>query len=259
MKVTVLKQIDDRLTLIAKNTNNLEETIKYSLFSGGKRLRPLILLLTLHDLDYDYKKAIDVACSVELIHTYSLIHDDLPAMDNDELRRGKPTVHIAYGEANAILAGDALLTEAFFVLANSPLPDDIKVKLISLLAKSAGASGMVLGQVLDLAQQNINLSLINEIHRLKTGELFRFAFLAAAIIADNKGIFWDDLANNFSKAFQIADDIADMQKNEQTNIVQVVGYSKAQELLCIARMKCLAIIEEKIGKKELYKLVENSI
>lgn len=256
MKNDFIELINKRLKEITSQAYELQEALDYAIFSGGKRLRPLLLLSSLHDLGCEINLGLDVACSLEMIHTYSLLHDDLPAMDNDELRRGKPTLHIAFGEAVAILAGDALLTEAFSVLASCELAENIKIELIKQLAKASGFQGMVRGQVLDLTFQDIDLQLIRKIHQLKTGELFSFAFFSASLITQNFAPFWSELATSFGEAFQIADDLADARKNELTNIVNVVGYTKAEEMFHQARLTCLELIANKLGKNELYKLVE---
>lgn len=256
---SLVNKINDSLQQLCEAYEELKSPIQYALFPGGKRLRPLILLSTLIDLGIDPALGLDVACSLELIHTYSLIHDDLPAMDNDDMRRGKPTVHIMHGEDMAILAGDALLTEAFGVIARSSLTPQVVVKLIALMSDCAGLHGMVRGQVLDLKHGTLNLEQIELIHRLKTTELFRASLLSAAIIADDEDPVWSDIANYFGSAFQIADDLEDLEKEEPTNIAFVVGVEASQQLLVERRNQCLALIEQKLGKKILYHLVESSL
>ncbi|MCH7910510.1 MAG: polyprenyl synthetase family protein, partial [Candidatus Hydrogenedentes bacterium] len=148
----------------------LEEAVRYSLFAGGKRLRPALTLATAELISGDDSPALPAACALEMIHTYSLIHDDLPSMDDDDLRRGKPTCHKVYGEALAILAGDALLTMAFDVLAETENP-----AVIREVARAAGAGGMVAGQALDLQSEGrrIEVGELQRIHELKTGALIR--------------------------------------------------------------------------------------
>src|SRR5690554_1030404 len=145
---------------ISKIANDqLRTIINYALFPGGKRLRPLLLLCLLDDLNIDLSLGINQAAAIELIHNYSLIHDDLPAMDNDDYRRGRKTVHKMFGEANAILAGDALLTDAFLLFSTSDIEDSKKLEIIKLAANNSGSNGMVMGQVLDIASIGSNYSL----------------------------------------------------------------------------------------------------
>lgn len=193
----------------------LYQAMNYSVSAGGKRIRPLLLLAVLNAFGKDPRVGFEVATALEYIHTYSLIHDDLPAMDNDALRRGKPTNHIVYGEDMAILAGDGLLTYAFEVVATSPLSNDKKVKLITALAKSAGPTGMVAGQVADMEaeKKQVPLNKLKEIHARKTGELLRFAAVAGGIVADASTTALSSLekyALHLGLAFQIRDDIMDV-------------------------------------------------
>ncbi|WP_458412550.1 polyprenyl synthetase family protein [Schinkia sp. CFF1] len=199
----------------------IKESMVYSLKAGGKRIRPILLFATLTAFGESEKKGLDVACALEMIHTYSLIHDDLPSMDNDDLRRGKPTNHKVFGEAIAILAGDGLLTHSFEVIANSTeLTADLKRKLISMLAHAAGPSGMVGGQVADLLGENKNLTVaeLEYIHEHKTGKLLRFPVVAGAIIAGaskEQQECLDQFAKHLGLAFQIKDDILDIEGNEE--------------------------------------------
>lgn len=194
----------------------LRESMLYSIRAGGKRIRPLLVLATLHDLKVESKDALLIASSVELIHTYSLIHDDLPSMDDDDLRRGKPTNHKVYGEAIAILAGDAMQTLAFETLANLPNTDPKKaIELVGLLAVASGGNGMVAGQVLDLEGEGKDLSLqqLQEIHLNKTGALLSWCIEAGALLANVTGENKESIQNyakNIGIAFQIQDDILDV-------------------------------------------------
>lgn len=199
----------------------LKEAMIYSLKAGGKRIRPLLLFSTLSAFEKDPKIGLAAAVSLEMIHTYSLVHDDLPSMDDDDLRRGKPTNHMVFGEATAILAGDGLLTHSFQLIADDRyLNDQMKVKLISLLAKCAGPEGMVSGQVLDIQGENKNLDIeeLEYIHRHKTGELLLFSILAGAIIGGANEIQLEKFkkfSHHLGLAFQISDDILDVEGNEQ--------------------------------------------
>lgn len=188
----------------------------YSLKNGGKRLRPLLLLtvLKIHSVDF-VKKGLKSAMALEYIHTYSLIHDDLPAMDNDDLRRGQPTSHKKFDEATAILAGDALLTDAFGIIAEDELLHaNQKVALIKQLSSAAGSHGMVAGQLNDMRSEETEISAeqLAQIHHLKTGKLFLFAVQAAAIIAelDQKSYdYLEKFGQHFGTAYQIHNDLMD--------------------------------------------------
>lgn len=211
-------------TSIPKSTmeTSLEESMRYSLEAGGKRIRPLLLLATLDMLSEEgYQKGMSSALALEMIHTYSLIHDDLPAMDNDDYRRGKPTNHKVYGEWMAILAGDALLTKAFELIATqNDLKPNIQIQLIQSLAQASGHLGMVGGQTLDMQSesQQLTLSQIQTIHEHKTGALIHFAIVAAAIIAEAPPRI-TQLLSAFAKQlgviFQIKDDLLDVYGDQE--------------------------------------------
>ncbi|MCC3358705.1 polyprenyl synthetase family protein [Bacillus sp. REN16] len=200
----------------------IKDAMDYSLEAGGKRIRPLLLLGTLHSFGKDESIGMPTACAVEMIHTYSLIHDDLPSMDDDDLRRGKPTNHKVYGEAVAILAGDALLTYSFQVITES-MKDHIsaekKLLLVTELAKASGPEGMVGGQVADMEGEGavLNLEELEYIHRHKTGKLLAYSVIAGAILADATSEQLDKLsqfAHHLGLAFQIRDDILDIEGTE---------------------------------------------
>ncbi|KRM93899.1 farnesyltranstransferase [Lentilactobacillus senioris DSM 24302 = JCM 17472] len=196
----------------------LRKAMAYSVVAGGKRLRPLLTLATLTTfgvtITEDQMKA---ATALELVHTYSLIHDDLPAMDNDDLRRGKPTNHVQFGEDIAILAGDALLTLAFEWLATNQLPANQQAQLVMGMAQAAGPNGMVAGQVDDVANEANQLTLdqLMQLHKRKTGDLIHYAVLSGLIMAEiNDRTQWLRFADSFGLAFQIYDDILDITSNE---------------------------------------------
>lgn len=200
--------------LFISDENPCTEAARYSIFSSGKRLRPNIVLDVLLSFEKPIELGLDAACSLEIIHTYSLIHDDLPCMDNDEMRRGKPTVHIAYGEEIAVLTGDYLLTYAFEVLAKADLPSTTSIELIKILTKNAGIKGMIGGQILDLDSSKK----LEEMHRKKTGALFSAAFSFGAIIGGASIAEQKNLAHIGTKlglAYQIIDDIQDFEKDMQ--------------------------------------------
>ncbi len=193
----------------------LSQAMRYSLTAGGKRIRPLLLLATVQSLGGDITKSYEIAAALEYIHTYSLVHDDLPAMDDDAMRRGKPTNHKVFGEDMAILAGDGLLTQAFEIAAESSLSDAKKIALILALAKAAGPKGMVAGQTEDIEGENqqLSLELLKSVHEKKTGELLKFSVYAGGLIADAPStvtILLDEFATHFGLAFQILDDILDV-------------------------------------------------
>ncbi|WP_164668656.1 polyprenyl synthetase family protein [Virgibacillus doumboii] len=196
--------------------DQLKKSMLYSLEAGGKRLRPILLLASFKAYGNDIKKVLSSAVALELIHTYSLIHDDLPAMDNDDLRRGKPTNHIMFKEATAILAGDALLTYSFELVMNDPeLTDSEKIYITKLLSEASGPKGMVAGQILDMEaeEKEITLEELETIHKLKTGELLRFAIKSGAYAggATDKQIkHMDEFAYYLGLIFQVQDDILDV-------------------------------------------------
>ncbi|WP_433751239.1 polyprenyl synthetase family protein [Falsibacillus pallidus] len=198
----------------------LKEAMLYSLQAGGKRLRPVLLMATLKAFNKEEKMGLSAACALEMIHTYSLIHDDLPSMDDDDLRRGKPTNHKVFGEAFAILAGDGLLTYSFQMIAeDESISPQTRMKLIALLAKCAGPEGMVGGQAADIEGENQSLSLeqLEYIHLHKTGKLLVFSVLAGAIIAganEEELKQYERYAVNLGLAFQIQDDILDIEGDE---------------------------------------------
>lgn len=193
----------------------LKESILYSLKAGGKRVRPLYVLAVAKSYGIDLKDALRVGAAVEMIHTYSLIHDDLPCMDNDSLRRGKPTNHVVYGDALATLAGDALNTLAFGVIARLDVDPAIRIELVNMLSVAAGAEGMVGGQILDIEGEKRNLALeeLENVHVNKTGALLRFSVEAGAVLAGATAEERNALINyghHIGLAFQIQDDILDI-------------------------------------------------
>jgi geranylgeranyl diphosphate synthase type II len=192
----------------------LREAMEHSLFAGGKRLRPALCLAAAELVGGSRGEALPGACALEMVHTYSLIHDDLPSMDNDELRRGKPTCHVAFGEATAILAGDALLTEAFAVLTASPTDSARVRRAIGVLAVAAGSEGMVGGQQLDLDGEGAEPTVekANAIHEKKTAALIRAAVMVGATLA-GAGSYESEALSEYGHAlglaFQVADDVLD--------------------------------------------------
>ena len=214
----------DRLTPSeATAPETIHKAMRYSLFAGGKRVRPLLAIAAADAVAEDSQGVESAACSLELIHTYSLIHDDLPALDNDDLRRGRPTCHKVFGDAMAILAGDALLTLAFEVLAKLPDVDPVRrVAMIAELATSSGTvHGMIGGQVNDIQGegQTPTAALLDSIHRAKTGALLRASVRIGAIYAGASDIQLSELSTfgeHIGLAFQIVDDVLDVEASSET-------------------------------------------
>ena len=230
--------------------DTLRASMEYSLMAGGKRLRPVLLMAAADAVGADGTKFLPVACALEMIHTYSLIHDDLPAMDNDNLRRGKPTNHVKFSEGIAILAGDALLTLAFTViLRQKDVPAEALLRVVDEISRAAGAEGMVGGQVLDLAAENrqITMEELRRVHMGKTGALFHAALRSGAVLAgasEEQLAALTAYADHFGLAFQITDDILDVigtseeigkpvgsdEKNHKSTYVSLTSLAEAQEL-----------------------------
>ena len=233
------KLVEDALFSYMKSVEApkvLLESMNYSLKAGGKRLRPLLVLATLKSFGKPEELGIPVACAVEMIHTYSLVHDDLPSMDDDDFRRGKPTNHKVYGEAMAILAGDALLTHSFEVMEDLLNLDVKPMKVVTLmkeLAKAAGPRGMVGGQVADMEGEGAQLSLqdLEYIHRNKTGKLLGYSIVAGAILGDateEQISKLEQFADHLGLAFQIRDDILDIE-GDASKIGKPVGSDTLNE------------------------------
>ena len=211
-----------QLELTPSINPTLTEAMRYSLLSGGKRLRPILLMAAADAVGATGEKFLTTAAAIEMIHTYSLIHDDLPAMDDDDFRRGKLTNHKVFGEAIAILAGDALLTLAFEVmLRQKDVPDSARIAVVDEMSRAAGMSGMVGGQTIDLQSEgkSIDLGTLRRMHLGKTGALFRAAIRSGAILAGASPQQLSALtayAESFGLAFQITDDILDVAGDEKT-------------------------------------------
>ncbi len=248
--------VENRLsTLFTKDVpdETLAESMRYSLLAGGKRIRPVIVLEFAKAAGGDMESALDAACAAEMLHTYSLIHDDLPCMDDDDLRRGKPTNHVVYGECTAVLAGDALQAECFKILANSNLPAERVVKMVRFLSNAAGLMGICGGQALDIAGEgkSLNAEEVSKIHSLKTASLLVACAkmgVAAAGGSDEQLQAAEEYAENLGIAFQIRDDVLDVistteelgkpvgsdDENEKSTFVTIFGVDK-----------CLELVEEK--------------
>ncbi|HEY7208742.1 MAG TPA: farnesyl diphosphate synthase [Bryobacteraceae bacterium] len=217
------------------NPSSIHRAMRYSLFAGGKRIRPILAIAAAHAVSESPAEIEDAACTLELVHTYSLVHDDLPALDNDDLRRGRPTCHKVFGDAMAILAGDALLTLSFEVLSRlAAIPAERKIRLVEELARAAGTvGGMIGGQVNDIEgeRKKPTAALLDAIHRAKTGALLRASVRMGAICA---GATEEQLAalsgygEHIGLAFQIIDDVLDVEESSEA-LGKTAGKDEAQQ------------------------------
>ena len=255
-----------------KPYGRLQEAMRYSILGGGKRIRPVLTLefARLAGLA-DWKTALPMACALELVHTYSLIHDDLPCMDNDDLRRGKPSCHKAFGEATAMLAGDVLLTEAFDVIANVEAPAIVNVRAARALGAGAGSHGMVYGQELDLKYEALAATeeQLRLIHRNKTGALINAAVQMGAAAAQANETQCRELegyAYGIGLVFQIVDDVLDVigsqeqlgkpigsdSENGKTTFVTLYGTEGAMELARRLNEQTCASLRAEFGEKSAF-------
>ncbi|MEY2617277.1 MAG: hypothetical protein RL522_279 [Pseudomonadota bacterium] len=221
--------------VVAQAPAGLGEAMRYAVLDGGKRLRPLLVLAAAEAVGGDAQAALRAACAVELIHAYSLVHDDMPCMDNDVLRRGKPTVHVQFGEAQALLAGDALQALAFELLTPSPaeMPERTQAALCRLLARAAGHDGMAGGQAIDLASvgRALDEDSLRRMHRLKTGALLRGSVMMGAACGAPSAQACEALArygDAIGLAFQVVDDILDVTADSAT-LGKTAGKDAAQD------------------------------
>lgn len=244
-----------------QNSNLISKAVRYSLMSGGKRLRPVLCIAAAEAVGGEEKYVIPAACALEMIHTYSLIHDDLPSMDNDSLRRGKQTCHIAFDEATAILAGDALLTLSFQLLSSIDINShdaDTWLKVIHLISIAAGYKGMIEGQMRDISYENLDITMeeLETMHSLKTGALIEASVKSGAILGNGSPKQIEQLqtyAKNIGIAFQIADDLLNI-----TGDPSVTGKEVGTDE---ARNKCTYPALLGISESEAYakKLVNNAL
>jgi len=239
--------------IISASLNEVQESrvrdsMLYSLTAGGKRIRPLLLFEVLKGYGKDESIGIPFARAIEMIHTYSLIHDDLPAMDNDDLRRGRPTNHIQFDEATAILAGDGLLTEAFHQISESREPADRVLRCVGILSEMAGPSGMIYGQCLDINESDQDtFEEIRRVHLYKTGCLLSAPLMMGAVLSGQGEEIvnaWHEVGNRIGLAFQIQDDILDVtataeelgksnsdSRNHKVTSVSLLGEEKARAMM----------------------------
>ncbi|MBR6565167.1 MAG: polyprenyl synthetase family protein [Clostridia bacterium] len=274
-KATIESEIDRLYPSV--DTSWYKEVIdasRYSLTLGGKRIRPIIMLEFCKLFGGDIQNVINFAVALEMIHTYSLIHDDLPCMDNDDMRRGKPSCHIKFGEDIALLAGDTLLTESFKIAANSKAHDSLKIKAISILAERAGLHGMIGGQVMDLSfeKNKPDLDLLRAMYIKKTGCLISAAAEIGAIIGgatDEEVAIAKNYAVNLGLAFQIIDDILDVtgdeavlgkpigsdDENGKTTFVTLLGLEKAKTVAKELTDEALGLLSVLSGDTTNLKLI----
>ncbi|NLI10866.1 MAG: polyprenyl synthetase family protein [Elusimicrobia bacterium] len=284
---TIAKAVEKRAEILIKKSENAHPLIKkamsYSLKAGGKRIRPALMCVCYELKGGKFSDILDAACAIEMLHTYSLIHDDLPAMDDDDLRRGKPTNHKVFGEAAAILAGDALLTDAFYHIlnGNEKINPVYKSQAAKILAFRAGSNGMVSGQSADLENENFSgkrysqkklSKILNYIHSRKTSDLIIASCQMGAALAGDKENFkrLTNFAENLGLCFQITDDILDVvadkkklgksgsdAKNKKLTFVSLYGLEKARETAEKSWKKAFISLKNLKGKKESLDTLEN--
>lgn len=247
----------------------VKEAALYSLMNGGKRIRPMLLFATLESYRMPLDKGLAGACAIEMMHTYSLIHDDLPAMDNDTLRRGKPTCHVAYGEDIAILAGDALLTQSFIMASKATQEIVTNSKIIVELANAGGLNGMIYGQELDMINEKLNTidrERLEKTHYYKTGELITLPFVMAAYITKKETDIdtWREIGHTLGLLFQIQDDIFDVTKtseqlgknafsdeaNNKTTYVSILGIERCEQLVKELYEKAIVALDDMMIDKD---------
>ncbi len=266
------KDIDEYLKTVFRDIDaprKIVEAMEYSLFAGGKRLRPAIMLYLAREFDIPDEASFPFCAAIEMIHTYSLIHDDLPAMDNDSMRRGMPTNHIKFGEDIAILAGDGLLNFAFEILFKNYRSEygEKYIKAMSLIAECAGVSGMIGGQTLDITNCTSNVEELQLMHRLKTGRLFTASVMPMVYLAGliDKEKYYSDFVAKFGLLFQITDDILDVtgsaeilgktvgkdELENKTTYVSEFGLEGAKKKAKEIHDECLNIIK-KTGREHEY-------
>jgi geranylgeranyl diphosphate synthase type II len=242
--------------------NKIYEAMSYSINIGGKRIRPILMLLVYNLYKEEYRDILPIAAAIEMIHTYSLIHDDLPSMDNDDLRRGKPTNHKVFGEALAVLSGDALLNEAMNIMFSFSMDKGREVlRACSLISKASGAEGMIGGQVVDIISEGKNISLdeLLYMHNKKTGELIKAAILSGAILggaSEEEEELLGQFGEKLGLAFQVKDDILDVVGNakllgknincdsshRKTNFISTYGLEGCRDICSKLTEECITIL-----------------
>lgn len=261
------KYISDLLENEGIPQKNLLEIMKYAVMNGGKRIRPVLMMASFEIFSDDFNKVLPFCAAIEFIHSYSLVHDDLPAMDNDELRRGKPTCHIAFSEFGAILAGDSLLNLAFETMLNNIYDSEKGIKAMQYIASASGAKGMCAGQMTDMEGDISDFDTLAEMCSQKTGALLKASVLAGASIggANDKELeILSDYADLLGLIFQIKDDVLDVtstseimgknvksdEKNNKITFVSKYGIEKANELICEYKNEALKKLDGISGNTE---------
>ncbi len=258
-KNLILQKLNEN-SMIWNHSGILRDSMNYTLLNSGKLARSVIILLGLDNLNFEYSLGLDVATALEMIQSYSLIHDDLPEMDNAKYRRGKLANHLIYGHGQALLSGDALLTESFRILANANLSSEQKLKLIELFSKKAGTNGVCYGQSLDIineAKPFDKWSEVEEVIKHKTCALFEIAFMSIGIIAslDDFSIdILEQIGYDFGLAFQIKDDL-----NDELSTLDVIGKDASQDVYKNTYHKIYGIDKAKDKINELLNNVSNNI
>lgn len=243
----LFERINNKIKNISLRKDLIDDPINYSLSNPGKRVRPLLAYLTADAINLDLMKVDGLAAAIEVMHTYSLVHDDLPCMDNDSLRRGKPTIHIQYNESTAVLTGDALQSLAIMLISeDNNLTSDEKILLVQSLCRTVGHNGMILGQYLDLQFENTSPmrdEIIN-MYQLKTSLLIEFSIISPLLICDKLNEDWRDLARLIGTSFQLIDDLIDV-----TQPTEIIGKTASKDIE--SKKKTLPILEGVEASKEL--------
>ncbi len=257
-------------------TTGLDEAMRYSLLAGGKRIRPVLCLATARSLGQEIGPFLGAAAAIEMVHTYSLVHDDLPAMDDDDLRRGQPTSHINYGEAVAILAGDGLFAEAVRLMSSLEAEPERVLEAVRLVASATGVEGMVGGQYVDVTATGLDAAGLRRLHSLKTGRLIRVsveAALALGGLADPEREPYRRFASELGILFQIVDDILDVtgsdealgkpqgsdERHGKVTYVSLYGLEEARELASASHREALSALAEVEGETDYLKRVADYI
>ena len=243
----LFERINNKINNISLKKGLIDDPINYSLSNSGKRVRPLLAYLTADAINLDLMKVDGLAAAIEVMHTYSLVHDDLPCMDNDSLRRGKPTIHIQYNESTAVLTGAALQSLAIMLISEDKnLTSDQKILLVQSLCRTVGHNGMILGQYLDLQFENTSPmrdEIIN-MYQLKTSLLIEFSIISPLLICDKLNEDWRDLARLIGTSFQLIDDLIDV-----TQPTEIIGKTASKDI--DSKKKTLPILEGVEASKEL--------
>jgi geranylgeranyl diphosphate synthase type II len=243
-------EFNEYLNQTLPNRNDLEKGIRYAMLEGGSRFRPLLFLTIIETFGLDASRYFSIALAIEMVHASSLVHDDLPEMDNDEIRRGIPTVHKAFGHPQALLIGDAMLANSFqYIATNKLLLETEKVNLIRALSEAAGSEGLVLGQYNELASEKPTLDELNAIHHLKTGKMFELSVRAAMIVANRRGNNgeWLYFSSLLGVLYQIKDDFMDFKENHDLKIetyVSIVGVDRTKEIYREKRESLFTLVKQ---------------